>query len=194
MRLPIAILLLATAQLAQAAEPIGRIFYTPEQREQLNTLRSQKTVAIQVRDEPVPELFAGYGQALALLAATRDVEPVLRQFEWQLLDTLGVAPELRVEAELRDKQSIVGRVDRNGQILLQTPQAATGQLQLKVGQSAELLSGRIDEPYAVQRTSPPQLKPETKPKPAPAATKELEARPPDAARPDVPPRPPAAQP
>ena len=178
MRLPIAVLLLATAQLAQAAEPIGRIFYTPEQREQLNTLRSQKTVAIQVRDEPVPEFVTYKG--------------IVRRSDGKA--TVWVNNEALSEAELRDKQSIVGRVDRNGQILLQTPQAATGQLQLKVGQSAELLSGRIDEPYAVQRTSPPQLKPETKPKPAPAATKELEARPPDAARPDVPPRPPAAQP
>jgi hypothetical protein len=151
MRLPIAILLLATAQLAQAAEPIGRIFYTPEQREQLNTLRSQKTVAIQVRDEPVPEFVTYQG--------------IVRRSDGKA--TVWVNNEALSEAELRDKQSIVGRVDRNGQILLQTPQAATGQLQLKVGQSAELLSGRIDEPYAVQRTAPPQLKPETKPKPAP---------------------------
>lgn len=51
------------------------------------------------RDEPVPELFASYGQALALLAATSDVEPVLRQLEWQLLDTLGLAPELGVDCD-----------------------------------------------------------------------------------------------
>lgn len=178
MRLPIAVLLLATAQLAQAAEPIGRIFYTPEQREQLNTLRSQKAVAIQVRDEPVPEFVTYQG--------------IVRRSDGKA--TVWVNNEALSEAELRDKQSIVGRVDRNGQILLQTPQAASRQLQLKVGQSAELLSGRIDEPYAVQRTSPPQLKPETKPGPAPAATKEPEARPPDAPRPDVPLRPPAAQP
>lgn len=178
MKLPIAVLLLATAQLAQAAEPIGRIFYTPEQRAQLDTLRSQKAVALQVRDEPVPEIVTYKG--------------IVRRSDGKA--TVWVNNEALSEAELRDKQSIVGRVDRNGQILLQTPQAASRQLQLKVGQSAELLSGRIDEPYAVQRTAPPQLKPETKPKPAPAATKEPEARPPDAARPDLPLRPPAAQP
>lgn len=178
MKLPIAVLLLATAQLAQAAEPIGRIFYTPEQRAQLDALRSQKAVAIQVRDEPVPEIVTYKG--------------IVRRSDGKA--TVWVNNEALSEAELRDKQSIVGRVDRNGQILLQTPQAASRQLQLKVGQSAELLSGRIDEPYAVQRTAPPQLKPETKPKPASAATKEPEARPPDAARPDVPLRPPAAQP
>lgn len=51
------------------------------------------------RDEPVPELFAGYGQALARLAETTDIEPVLRQFEWQVLEALGVAPELAVDCD-----------------------------------------------------------------------------------------------
>jgi hypothetical protein len=130
--------LLAAAQLTQAAEPIGRIFYTPEQRAQLDALRSQKAVALQVRDEPVPEIVTYKG--------------IVRRSDGKA--TVWVNNEALSEAELRDKQSIVGRVDRNGQILLQTPQAASRQLQLKVGQSAELLSGRIDEPYAVQRTAP----------------------------------------
>jgi hypothetical protein len=156
MRLLIAALLLAAAQFAQAADPVGRIFYTPEQRDQLDSLRTQKAVAIQSRDEPVPEFVTYKG--------------IVRSSDGKA--TVWVNNEALSEAELRDKQSIAGRVDRNGQILLQTPQAASRQLQLKVGQSAELLSGRIDEPYAVQRAAPVA---EAKPKPAtklPAAATE----------------------
>lgn len=39
--------------------------------------------------EPQTLVFAAYQQALAQLAAARPVEPVLRAFEWQLMDNLG---------------------------------------------------------------------------------------------------------
>jgi hypothetical protein len=169
MRLLIAALLLAAVQLAQAADPVGRIFYTPEQRDQLDSLRTQKAVAIQSRDEPVPEFVTYKG--------------IVRSSDGKA--TVWVNNEALSEAELRDKQSIAGRVDRNGQILLQTPQAASRQLQLKVGQSAELLSGRIDEPYAVQRLAPttttPKLKADTKPQAtSPDATGPVVTSPPSA--------------
>lgn len=145
MRLFPALLLLIFAQLAPAAEPLGRLFYTPEQRAQLDALRTQRVVASQVRDEPIPETVNYYG--------------IVRRSDGKT--TVWVNGEALSESGLRDKQSISGRVSRNGQILLQTPAAAgPGQVQLKVGQSAELLSGRVDESFAAHRaTSAPAAKP-----------------------------------
>jgi hypothetical protein len=147
MKLFPAILLLATAQLALAADPVGRIFYTPEQRAQLDVLRTQRAVASQVRDEPVPEIVTYNG--------------IVRRSDGKA--TVWVNGEALTEAGLRSKQSIVGQVGRDGRILLQTPQAAgTRQLQLKVGQSAELLSGQIAESFSAPRaTSVPNAKPDT---------------------------------
>jgi hypothetical protein len=160
-----ALLLLVIAQIVQAADPvpIGRIFFTPEQRSQLDLLRTQKVVATQVRDEPVPENVTYNG--------------IVRRSDGKT--TVWVNNEAMTDAELRVKQSIVGRVDRNGQILLQTPQASgAAQLQLKVGQSAELLSGKIDEAYATQRATPvAKAKPAATEKPAAADPGAAAARP-----------------
>ena len=150
------LLLLVLAQIAQAADPVptGRIFFTPEQRAQLDLLRTQKAVASQVRDEPIPENVTYNG--------------IVRRSDGKT--TVWVNNEAMTDAELRVKQSIVGRIDRNGQILLQTPQVAgTGQLQLKVGQSAELLSGRVNESYADQKLAEtPNVQPKAAAKPATA--------------------------
>lgn len=135
-----ALLLLALTQIAQAADPvpIGRIFFTPEQRAQLDLLRSQKAVATQVRDEPIPENVTYNG--------------IVRSSDGKT--TIWVNNEVLTDAALRLKQSIVGRVDRNGQILLQTQATGAAQLQLKVGQTAELFSGKVDENYVAQRAAP----------------------------------------
>lgn len=160
-----AILLLALAQIAQAADPvpIGRIFFTPEQRAQLDLLRTQKAVATQVRDEPIPENVTYNG--------------IVRSSDGKT--TVWVNNEVLTDAALRLKQSIVGRVDRNGRILLQTQATGAAQLQLKVGQTAELFSGKVDEPYAVQRAAPvAKAKPPATEKPAAEPGAAVAPRPP----------------
>ena len=110
-------------------------------------LRARRAVARQVRNEPVPEYVIYNG--------------IVRRSDGQA--TVWVNGELLSEADLSNKQAIIGRVSRNGQILLQTPEAAnTSQVRLKVGQSAELLSGQVDEPFLVKRSG-------TGAKPAPNA-------------------------
>ena len=162
MRLFPALLLLIFAQLAPAAEPLGRLFYTPEQRTQLDALRTQRIVTSQVRDEPVPENVTYNG--------------IVRRSDGKT--TVWVNNEAMTDAELRVKQSIVGRVDSSGRILLQAPQATGATLQLKVGQSAELLSGKIDETYAAQRAAPvAKIKPAATEKPAAADPGAAAARP-----------------
>ena len=150
MKLLLMLFLLVCAQLAQAADPIGRIFYSAAERAQLDALRAKRAVASQVRNEPIPEYVTYNG--------------IVRRSDGQA--TVWVNGEFLTEAELRNKQSIIGRIGQGGQILVQTPQAqGTAQVRLKVGQSAELLSGRVDELYATQAGAPAD---KTKPKPAAA--------------------------
>lgn len=50
------------------------------------------------RQQAVPSLFDSYQKTLAGLAAELAMTTLLRRFEWQLLETLGVAPDLRFDA------------------------------------------------------------------------------------------------
>lgn len=51
------------------------------------------------RDDPNPEAFAAYDEAITALAAGSATEPALRRFELALLDALGFAPPLVTEAD-----------------------------------------------------------------------------------------------
>jgi hypothetical protein len=119
----------------QAADPAaGRIFFTPEQRTQLDMLRKQKAIASQARDEPVPETITFNG--------------IVRRNDGKT--TVWLNNEALSESALQNKQSIVGSIGRDGLITLQAPQTA---VRLKVGQSATLFSGKVDESFT-QRPVP----------------------------------------
>jgi DNA repair protein RecO (recombination protein O) len=49
------------------------------------------------RNDPHPELFAAYGEALQALASAEQLEGVLRRFEFRLLDELGYRVDLAVD-------------------------------------------------------------------------------------------------
>jgi hypothetical protein len=126
------ILLLPLSTLA--AEPLGRLFFTPEQRAQLDSLRTKKVVAAQVKDEPAPEFITFNG--------------LIRRDDGKT--TIWVNNKALSEADLRDQQAIAGSISRDGKIRLGSDK---GSMQLKVGQRAELLSGRIEEAYSAQRST-----------------------------------------
>lgn len=160
MRLLVVVAAAALAQwapYAQAAEPVGRVFFTPEQRTQLDNLRRQKVVASQTRDEPAPETVTYRG--------------IVRRSDGKAI--VWINNEALSETDLRNKQSIVGSIGRDGRITLQASQA---EVQLKVGQSATLFSGKIEESFATPKKpdnsadskSPAAAKPETKAAPAAA--------------------------
>ncbi len=135
----LAVLLMPLASLA--AEPLGRLFFTPEQRTQLDSLRTKKVVAAQVKDEPAPEFVSYNG--------------LIRRGDGKT--TVWVNNKALSETELRDAGSLVGRIERDGRIALQTGTAANAQsLRLKVGQRAELGTGRVEENYAVTNVPPAQ--------------------------------------
>jgi hypothetical protein len=150
-------LLIAALPAAHAAELAGRLFYTPEQRAQLDQLRTQKAVASQVRDEPVPETVTYNG--------------IIRRSDGKT--TIWMNNQPMSAAELRSGQAVTGTVSRDGRIVLQNPQAGVGGgVELKVGQSATLLSGKVDESFSQQR--PPaseKSKPTAEAKTAPEVPK-----------------------
>ncbi len=135
------------AQCAQAADPVGRIFFTPEQRAQLDALRAKKAVTSQIRDEPVPETITYNG--------------IVRSSDGKT--TVWINDEALSESGLLNKQSIVGRVGRDGRITLQAPQAA---VRLKVGQSATLFSGKVEESFTQNPAPATKAKSEGSSKPA----------------------------
>lgn len=140
-RLPLLLLCCAAfTAYAQAPKPapatpaqtpvVGRLFFTPEQREQLDLLRLKKVVASQAKDEPPPEIIT--------------YEGIVRRADGQT--TVWVNNKPLTERELRDAPAVAGRIERDGRLRLQAGQAGAGAaLRLKVGQRAELSSGRIEE-------------------------------------------------
>lgn len=139
MRAFLAILILLLPLTARAAEPLGRLFFTPEQRAQLDTLRTKKVVAAQVKDEPAPEFVTYSG--------------IITRGDGKT--TVWVNNKALSEVDMRDTASLVGRVERDGRILVQSGQAANAtSLRLKVGQRAELGTGRVEENYIVTNTTP----------------------------------------
>ncbi len=133
---------------------VGRLFFTPEQRAQLDTLRIKKVVATQTKDEPAPEVVTYNG--------------IVRRSDGKA--TVWVNNKAMTEGELSTAESVSGRISRDGQILLGSPASGAGKMQLKVGQSAELLSGRVGESYSVlQNTQAPPDKPKPENKPASTA-------------------------
>ena len=138
------VLLLAALPAAHAAELTGRLFFTPEQRAQLDQLRRQKAVASQVRDEPIPETVTYNG--------------IIRRSDGKT--TIWMNNQPMSDADLRGGQPVTGTVSRDGRIVLQNPQAGSGaKLELKVGQSATLMSGKVDESFSSQRLPKTQNQP-----------------------------------
>ncbi len=117
------------------AETLGRLFFSPDQRAQLDMLRTKRVVASQTKEEPPPEVVTYNG--------------IVRRSDGKT--TVWVNNQALSEADLRDKPAIAGRVSRDGTILLQATQPGTTRAQLKVGQSAELLSGRVEERFSKAR-------------------------------------------
>lgn len=144
--------LMLLAPPAGAAEPVGRLFFTPDQRASLDAARSKRTrtaVATEKTDEvaappPGPEVVSYDG-----LVRRSDGGTTV----W--LNNRAVSEKEAAESKL------VRRLRPDGAVTLQGQQSGRN-VTLKVGERAELLSGTIEEPY--QRRPTP--KPETASAPA----------------------------
>ncbi len=145
--LALACALLLGAGPAAAAEPLGKLFFTPAQRASLDVARSQKsrvTLSAEKNEEeaaPTPEVVT-YGG----MVRRSDGKTTI----W--LNNRAVQGNERAGGT-----SIVGRVRPDGGVSLQHPQTGRS-VDLKPGQRVELLSGTIEESYA---RKPPAAEPES---------------------------------
>jgi len=147
----------ATQPAAGAAEPLGRIFFTPEQRARLDVARAQRartTLATEKNSEDAAPSaqFITYGG-------------MVRRSDGKSTVWINNQP-------VNDKGPaggaiLIGRVRPDGGISLQVPQSGRS-VDLKPGQSVELLSGAVEDGFA-RKPMPPEPKPSIKP-PAPDTT------------------------
>jgi hypothetical protein len=148
---------------ASAQERLGRLFFTPAQRASLDVARSQRARAAvateksEVEATPVPQTITYSG--------------VVRRSDGKT--TVWINNQPVHDRESAGAAAIVGRVRPDGSVTLQVPQSGRS-VNLKPGQSVELLSGAVEEAYS-RRLEPP--KPEPKPTAKPAADAKS-ARPP----------------
>jgi hypothetical protein len=139
---------LAFATGASAAE-IGRLFFTPAERAQLDVARTQKKTAAAaaapaVEEETPPPQVVTYGG----LVRRSDGKSMLWLND-RLLD----------EKEALTGPALQGKVRPDGAVSLRTPQSGSS-VEIKVGQSVELLSGKVAEGRSIE--PPPKAAAKTK--------------------------------
>jgi hypothetical protein len=137
-------LVAAVAAPAAAQErPLGRLFFTPAQRGSLDVARSQRTratVATEKTDEeraPLPEVIT-YGG-------------VVQRSDGKT--TVWINNRAMHDKAAAEGAPAVSRVRPDGAVSLRVPQSDRS-VDLKVGQSVEIVSGSIEESYARRATAP----------------------------------------
>ena len=147
----------AVAQTAapRADAPLGRMFFTPAQRAQLDIARTQRartTLATEKTEEVVT--------TAAPVPQTITYDGVVRRSDGKTTVWIN-------SRAVNDKEPagavLVGRVGADGSVSLQMPQSGRN-VELKPGQSIELLSGAVEERFARKPAAPePVSKPAAKP-------------------------------
>ena len=154
------LLLFAAAPHAMSAEALGRLFFTPAERQQLDQARLRKQTPVQAAEaSPAPEP----PQVLTYSG-------IVRRSDGKSVLWLNNQPV--DEKEALSSHSVSGRIRNDGSVTVRVPQSGRT-VDLKVGQSVELPSGNVAE--AGPRTAPkapiadaPRKEPEKDPLP-PAA-------------------------
>jgi len=158
----------ATPPAAKQPVPLGRMFFTPAQRAQLDVARTQRartTLATEKTEEV---------QTAAPVPQTITYDGAVRRSDGKTTVFLNGRP-------VHDKEPaggaiVVGRIRADGGVSLQMPQSGRT-VELKPGQSIELLSGAIEESFSRKPAAQPEPKPEAKPAPRPAPDAKADANP-----------------
>jgi hypothetical protein len=123
---------LAIANAAMAEQPLGRLFFTPAERAQLDQARTHKqrspqsTVTDPVKSPPTQIItYSG----------------IVRRSDGKSI--LWLNNRAGEEKEAFAGLAVSGHVEANGAVTLQAPTGST--VQLKVGQRAELQTGKVAE-------------------------------------------------
>jgi hypothetical protein len=126
---------------SSAAEPLGRLFFTPQQRATLDNARGQK-IKIDVEVEPETPT------ALEIIS----VNGVIKRSDGQSTVWINNRPlnENRAPSGIK----IISRSADDARVTLQLPQSSRN-VDLKVGQNLDAITGQIQESY--QRPPMPPL-------------------------------------
>ena len=142
-----------------AQEPLGRLFFTPAQRASLDIARTRRA------QTTLPGDRSEDAAATTPVAQSVTFNGMVRRSDGK--STIWINGRPFNESE-QTSGPVVGRIRQDGGILLQLPQSGRS-MELKVGQTVELLSGTIEEGYSrrpVQPEPKPAAKPATDAKPA----------------------------
>ena len=153
----------APAQTAKPAESMGRLFFTPAQRAQLDVARSQKARSALAAEKAEETQATPTPQTITYEGAVRSSDGKTTVF---------INRRPLTEKESQSGAVVIGRVRPDGSISLQIPQSGRA-VELKPGQSIELLSGTIEERYSRNPVAPeskPATKPATESKPTASAS------------------------
>lgn len=135
------------AEAAAAGEPLGRLFFTPAQRAQLDAARAEKSRAPAAAEaeepQPLPQLIT-YGG-------------IVRRSDGKTTVWINNRPV--GDGRSAGSAALASRVQPDGSVVLRLPQSGRT-VRLRVGQSVELTSGTIEEPWA---RKPPEAAPEQSP-------------------------------
>ncbi len=137
---PVVVMLLVSGLVC--AEPLGRLFYTPAQRAQLDGERNRPNPVV------VPEAPAEPVRVPPALTYSG----VVQRSDGKA--TVWINNQIAPQGEALSGIAVVGRVGRDGKVRLRFPQNNAA-VDLKVGQTFEVDSGTVAEGYA--RPQPPAI-------------------------------------
>jgi hypothetical protein len=169
MLLMLAAALAVSTPAAAQQDAMGRLFFTPAQRSSLDVARSQRARATLATERTEEQPAEPQEQTISYGGMVRRSDGK---------STVWINGRPVTEQEAAAGATVVGRVGADGSVSLQVPQSGRS-VQLKPGQSLELLSGTIEEAYSRKPVTP-----EGQPgaKPAPDARKDGKPDPAEAAR------------
>ena len=134
---------------ALAADSLGRLFLTPEQRAQLEIVRAQRDrrlpVSIETETAAAPVPAAPQGPEIVTYNG------VVRRSDGKSTVWINGKPVNERDRRRSDSEVTVLGVQRDGAVSVAIPQADR-KASLKVGQSLEVTSGTIEESYARRAT------------------------------------------
>jgi hypothetical protein len=124
---------LAFVHAAFSAQSIGRLFYTPGERAQLDAVRTQK---------PTPQAAAAAQEPPRPTSQTITYSGIVRRSDGR--STLWLNNKAVDEKDALSSLAVTGRVRPNGEVTLQVPETGAS-INLKVGQRAEMQTGHVVE-------------------------------------------------
>lgn len=134
-----------------AAESFGRLFFTPEQRDQLEIVREKRDRRLPVSGEP--EAAAATAPPVLTGPAIVNYSGMVRRSDGKSTVWINGRPVTEKTRTTSDGEISVQSVRRDGSVSVAIP-LADRRASLKVGQSLEVDSGVIEEPYQRRATLP----------------------------------------